>query len=299
MKLQRDVKKTKKIDSSIEAVIEDVMTDLGRQYKEATLAFARGTKIRREGKAPYLHILKWLAESDEGSIDLKEEMNRHPELKGSVGQVVNKEFLGGLLEDQDKRNLFEQIVFYDPETFVFGAEDPKFLFYLKNLVWRSFTRDCGFAGDFFGGRFDFALSFAGADRPLVKKIADKLAEREIGVFYDFDQQHEILGLNVETYLAPIYRSEARYIIPFLSSSYPKRIWTKFESEQFKERFGSNSVFPVRFADTQGGYFFEEDKFGGLFFDPSKDEDPQVEEIVEVLARRLIEDREKISSEVKG
>jgi Holliday junction resolvasome RuvABC ATP-dependent DNA helicase subunit len=56
------------VSQSIDAIVEGVMTDLGRQFKKPTMAFARGTKIRREGRAPYLHILKWLAESDEGAL---------------------------------------------------------------------------------------------------------------------------------------------------------------------------------------------------------------------------------------
>ncbi|MCZ6640368.1 MAG: hypothetical protein O7F71_02230 [Gammaproteobacteria bacterium] len=60
------------IDLPIEVVVEDVMIDLGRQFKEATLTFARGSKLRREGRAPYLHILRWLADSDEWSLDLAE-----------------------------------------------------------------------------------------------------------------------------------------------------------------------------------------------------------------------------------
>ncbi|HEY1607395.1 MAG TPA: TIR domain-containing protein [Allosphingosinicella sp.] len=279
------------IDRSVDSVIEDVMVDLGRQFKRAAVAFARGTKIRREGRAPYLHILKWLSESDDGALDLREAMNAHPDMKGSVGQVVEKGFLKGLLNDPEKKNIFSNVLFYDPDTYVIGIEDPKFFFYLKNLVWRAFTRQCGFAGDYFRGKYDFALSFAGQDRPLVEELAGQLKEREISVFYDFDEQHQILGQNVEEYLSPIYRSEARYVVPFLSREFPKRIWTKFESDQFRERFGENSVFPIRFIDVEGGWFTDEGKHGGLAYDPAQDAVPQVEKIVETLAARLIEDRE--------
>jgi hypothetical protein len=41
---------------SIEVTIERVMEDLGRQFGPACLAFARGSKLRREGRARYLHI---------------------------------------------------------------------------------------------------------------------------------------------------------------------------------------------------------------------------------------------------
>lgn len=278
------------IDKSVDGIIEDVMVDLDRQFRKPSIAFARGTKIRREGRAPYLHILRWLAESDEGAIDLKEASNSHPVMKGSVSQVVEKGYLSGLLNDREKGEVFDNILFYDNDTRVIGIEDPKYLFYIKNIVWRVFSRQCGFAGDYFPGKYDFALSFAGADRAVASALADKLAEREVGVFYDFAEQHKILGANIEEYLAPIYRSESRYIIPLLSKEYPKRIWTKFESDQFKERFGEGAVFPIRFSDVEAGYFSSDQNFGGLMYDPARELDSQVDEFVRVLCSRLEEDR---------
>jgi hypothetical protein len=56
------VKDKKNIDTSVEVVIDDVMQDLRRIFFTPTVSFARGSKLRREGRAPYLHILRWLAE---------------------------------------------------------------------------------------------------------------------------------------------------------------------------------------------------------------------------------------------
>jgi hypothetical protein len=223
-------------------------------------------------------------------LDLKEAVNANPTMKGSVGQVVEKEFLKGLLHDEEKKALFENIIFYDNDTRVIGVEDTKYLFYLKNIVWRGFTRQCGFSGDYFKGRYDFALSFAGANRPLAEAIASRLGEREVGVFYDFNEQHRILGVNVEEYLAPIYRSETIYVVPLLSSEYPTRIWTKFESDHFKDRFGDGAVIPIRFNDVQGGLFSNDASYGGLTFDASAPIEPQAENIVRILCERLAEDR---------
>jgi hypothetical protein len=63
------------LDLPIDALIEDVMVDLSRQFKELAMAFARGSKLCREGRAPYLHILRWLAESDEWSLDLSDALS--------------------------------------------------------------------------------------------------------------------------------------------------------------------------------------------------------------------------------
>ncbi len=282
----------KKVDLPIDVVVEDVMIDLARQFKEATLTFARGSKLRREGRAPYLHILRWLADSDEWSLDLSEALNKYPEHKASIGQVLDKGYLSALLGDPDKRAVLSPHFHFEPSTAILSVEDPKLIFYLKNIIWRVFTRQVGFTADYFVGKYDFALSFAGENRNIAKRLHEILSEREIAAFYDENEQHRILARDVEEYLAPIYRSEARYVVPLLSPAYPTRIWAKFESEQFKERFGKNAVIPIRFTTAKPGYFSDEQKYGGLPFDPNGDVEKQLQQIAEVLSKRLIEDRQE-------
>lgn len=278
------------IEISVDGVIEDVLNDLGLQFKNALIAFARGRKIRPEGRAPYLHILYWLSESDEGALDLHEITNTHPEMKGSIVQVVEKGFLHGLLNESDHADDFANLFYYDPQTGIIGIEDPKLLFYLKNIVWRAFTTQCGFIFEYFNSKYDFALSFAGAQREIAERIAEGLGDKDIGVFYDFNEQHLLLGENVEEYLTKIYRSEATYVVPLLSQEYPTRIWTKIESDAFRDRFGEGAVFPIRLSNVAEGYFADHSKYGGLSFDVERDTDTQVKAIVETLAKRLEEER---------
>lgn len=285
-----DVTETQKllktIDLSIDVVIEDVMVELGRQFKEVSLSFARGSKLRREGRAPYLHILRWLAESDEWSLDISEALKVRPQHRGSVGQVLEKGYLADFINDGSLSQHFH----FEPTTSVLSVDDPKLIFYLKNLVWRAFTRQVGFTVDYFPRKYDFALSFAGPQRLYAERLHEILTEREVAVFYDHNEQHRIVARNVEQYLTPIYRSEAAYVVPLLSPDYPTRIWTKFESDNFKERFGSGAVIPIRFTTVQEGYFSDEAKYGGLKFDPAADVEAQLQSIADILCKRIIEDR---------
>jgi hypothetical protein len=279
------------ITTSLNVAIEDVMTDLARQFKEAATTFARGSKIRREGRAPYLHILHWLSETDEWSIDLTEAVNLYPDMKGSVGQVIDKGYLEALLADPEKHDVLSPYFHYEPSTTVLSVEDPKLVFYLKNVIWRVFTRQVGYRADYFKGRYDFALSFAGPNRDLAKTLHELLTEREVACFYDENEQHRILAQNIEDYIAPIYRSEARYVVVLQSPDYPKRIWTKFESDNFSERFGTGSVIPIRYTTVSPGHFNEEAKYGGLAFDPTGDLRAQAQQIAATLCKRIIEDKQ--------
>ncbi|MDI7924620.1 TIR domain-containing protein [Ferirhizobium litorale] len=291
-KVTEDQKEHRVIQTSVNVVVEDVISDLGRQFKEAAITFARGSKLRREGRAPYLHILRWLSEGEDWSLDLSEAMIAHPDMKGSIGQVIDKGWLKALLEDPEKSKLLAPYFHFEPSTSVLSVEDPKLIFYLKNMIWRVFTQQVGYKASYFEGKFDFALSFAGADRTLAERIHQLLTEREVSNFYDENEQHRIIAQNVEDYLAPIYRSEARYIIVLQSPAYPTRIWTKFESDAFKERFGKNEVIPIRFKTVVPGFFTDDSKYGGIPFDPNEEHEKQAQYIVDLLCKRLIEDRDE-------
>jgi hypothetical protein len=167
----------KALVTSVNVVVEEVLNDLSRVFKDVAITFARGSKLRREGRAPYLHILRWLSESDEWSLDLSEAMMANPSMKGSIGQVLDKGHLATLLADEEKSKIIGPYFHYEPSTTVLSVEDPKLIFYLKNLIWRVFTNEVGFRADYFGSRYDFALSFAGTNRDLAKEIYDVLTER--------------------------------------------------------------------------------------------------------------------------
>jgi hypothetical protein len=279
------------LNTSLPSVREAVLSDLGARFFPIAREFATGRKLRREGRAPYLNLLRWLSQSQEGVLDTREAMALNPDLKGSINQVIEKGHLSTLVQESEH---IAQLVHFEPTTQLLTIEDPKFLYFIRHLIWSKFSRQVGYFSIDFNSKYDFALSFAGENRRLAEAISQALAAREVGVFYDKHEQHRILGNDIEEYLAPIYRSESRFVVPLLSATYPKKIWTKFESENFRQRFGEGSVLPIWFKDCEPGVFDESRRYGGLTFDPSGDFETQVESIVATLCDKLAEDR---SSEV--
>lgn len=275
------------IEQSYESVRFRVMESLSSKFSDIAVQFASGKRLRREGRAPYLYILKWLAEKNEWSISLDREMVLHRELRGSVGQVVE---LGYLVDLLNSRPEFSSVLHYETRNHVLTAEDPQFVFYLRNLNWNEFATRVGYIDIQFPSTYDFALSFAGADRPTAQRLYQLLSEHEFSVFYDKNEQHRILAENVEEYLEPIYKSEADYVIALLGPQYPQRIWTKFESDQFKRRFKTGSVIPVWFKDNPPGIFDESAKVGGFLFDPAGDIEAQLVELSETLKKKIAEKR---------
>jgi hypothetical protein len=244
--------------------------------------------MKPAGRAPYLHILKWLAEEGEWTLDLREAMRRHREMTGSVGQVVTKGFLADNIASDDD---ISAVLHFDEASKQLTVEDPLFVFYIRNMPWARFARECGFVSVDFQHRYDFALSFAGQQRQVADALQAALAEHQVEIFYDRNEQHRILAQNVEEYLLPIYQSEARFVVPLLSSEYPERVWARIESDAFKERFGDNAVIPIWFSDAPLGAFDESRKYGGVTFDVDADLITQADQIAEVLVRKLAEDRQ--------
>jgi len=280
-------KENTELTVSFEVIKEKVLEDLHRLFFAKARLFATGPKLRREGRAPYLHLLYWLADSNEWSLQIDQAMVKYPEHKSSVGQVVDKGFLENFLANNKE---LSDILHYDSNTRILSVEDPKFIYFIRNIIWNKFAEQVGYLTINFSSKYDFALSFAGADRALAEALFNYLSSHEISVFYDHNEQHRILAENVEDYLAPIYRSEAQFVIVLLGPEYPKRIWTKFESEQFKARFGENSVIPIWFKNCPPGLFDETIRYGGLEFDNTANFEAEVQRLGDILINKILEKR---------
>jgi hypothetical protein len=277
----------KTLSVNYDVLREKALNDLSNKFDEISIEFARGKKLRPEGRAPYLHILKWLSESDGWSIKLNDEIALHGDLKNSVGQVVKKGYLNELIEEKES---LEDVFHYDNKSTILSVEDPQYIFYIRNIPWNNFAKRVGYTKTYFESRYDIALSFAGSNRKEAEKLFEELEKREIEVFYDKNEQHNILAEDVEEYLGPIYESEAKYVVCLLGPEYPNKIWTKFESEQFRHRFGENDVIPIFFQNAPKGMFDISTSVGGLSYDPSGNMESQIEDIAQTLSLRIKSDR---------
>lgn len=272
---------------SFELIRGKVFERLSRTFLARTQRFAQGTRFRREGRAPYLHLLYWLANCDEWSLSVNRAIRENQALRGSVTQIVEKGYLEELVRGDPE---IASVLHYDPTSRQLSVEDPQFVYFLRNVSWSRFAADAGFLTMDFPSRYDFALSFAGADRAIAKTLFDCLEEREFETFYDRNEQHRILAEDIEDYLRPIYQTDAEYVVVLLGPEYPRRVWTRFESQQFKERFKSGAVIPIWFDSAPTGIFDETARVGGFTFDPGGDLSAQIQEIADLLGKKIEEKR---------
>ena len=74
-------------------------------------------------------------------------------------------------------------------------------------------------------QYDFAVSYAGPDTPIVEKVVAALRARGLRVFFAPDEQADIVGHNLIDYLSEVYLTKARYCFVFISKHYAERQWT--------------------------------------------------------------------------
>ena len=198
--------KPKAITVSLPRIREAVLADLTPRFFPLARDFATGNKLRREGRAPYLNMLRWLSLTQEGALDTKEAIAANPGLKGSVSQVIEKGHLDTLLSSSPQ---IAELIHFESSTDLLTTEDPKFLYFIRHLIWSKFSKQVGYYSIEFNSQYDFALSFAGENRNLAEALWTELAGREISVFYDKNEQHRILANDVEEYLV----GPAKFIQP--------------------------------------------------------------------------------------
>src|SRR5690348_5320724 len=103
-----------------------------------------------------------------------------------------------------------------------------------------------------GWLWDVALSFAGAQRSYVERVAAALKARGVRCFYDADEQIDLWGKYLAEELPVIYGEQAAAVVVVVSAEYAARDWTRLErraalGRAVRER--REYVLPARFDDT--------------------------------------------------
>jgi len=101
--------------------------------------------------------------------------------------------------------------------------------------------------------FDIAISFAGEDRESAQDLAKRLQDAGLLVFYDDDQQAELLGEYLLEYLINVYKERASYCVVLVSAAYVQKRWTRHEWRAAQERAFEQQevayILPVRLDNT--------------------------------------------------
>jgi hypothetical protein len=100
-------------------------------------------------------------------------------------------------------------------------------------------------------KYHVALSFAGEDRSYVDKVAKRLQEKGVKVFYDKFEETNLWGKDLYAYLSDVYQNQAFFTIMFISEDYKRKLWTNHERTNAQARaFSENREYILpAFFDT--------------------------------------------------
>lgn len=280
-----DVEQDKEYQIKIAAnvAVENRMNTLARTFSEARLKFALGNRNKRRGLLPYYSLLRRIGESN-GTVSLSLLYIKEPKRKASFQQIINKGYLSQLINNNEQLN---RLFFFDKGSKNLSVDDPKFLFFLRNTDWNSWEKEQGFIPDD-KYSYDFAISFSGKVRDIAKKLADKMLEEEISIFYDEQESAYILGNDVEQYLAPIYASDSRFVVPIIDDTYAEHVWTRFEQDQYRYRFDEKSVIPIILSSYHERNNDPLLKIGVIKLNQDKDLDAGINHAVDLLKQKIEE-----------
>lgn len=100
--------------------------------------------------------------------------------------------------------------------------------------------------------YDVALSFAGEDREYVEKVAERLKDLNVEVFYDRFEQVDLWGKDLAEHFGEIYSKNSRFVVIFASHAYTTKAWPTLEKRHALSRYltgDKERILPVRFDDS--------------------------------------------------
>lgn len=228
----------------VEILRPKVVEKLKAAYYPAAKEFCRGRRFRPSND-PYFKLLRAVGQQDSSVIDLNELANSTPEVRGSINNIKEKR-LGALIQSKP---VCARYFYYNQETKNFAIEDPALFYFLKHLNWEALRSDCGFRESTRDYEYDFALSFAGANRELARCIAENLEILDARVFFDEYFEANFLGKAWSNEFKRIFGEASRLVVCLLDKNHKERIWPTFERECFQPRVPDGEVIPVYLDDT--------------------------------------------------
>jgi hypothetical protein len=249
---------TQELQKEVNVELKDLKPEILRifdsKYFNKVLAITKGKQQARSIHNTYFDIIETIAIDTRSEIPIEYLYEKivKPIADGKERGKKATSFYNCLnnLAEIINNNKATDLIFYNKSGRTISIEDPSLRFYLnlldiEKLKSKIHIRSSGFI-------WDVAISFAGDDRSVAKELRDVLKDKGIEVFYDFDQQAQLWGKDLNRVLTEVYRNEALFMVIIVSNNYPEKDWTNFEFVNGKDAEKERSIeylLPLRLDDT--------------------------------------------------
>ncbi|TDX01464.1 TIR domain-containing protein [Dinghuibacter silviterrae] len=243
-----------KLSITLKDLKDDILRIFDSKYFNKIVALTKGKQQARSVHNTYFDIVATIASETRSEIStefLYDKIVRPiPDAKERGKKATSFYNCLNNLDEIIAINNIDDLLHYNKTGKSISIEDPSLRFYFNLLDFNKVrekvhVRTPGFT-------YDVAISFAGEDRDYAKSLKVAFRERGLEVFYDFDQQAQLWGKDLNKALTDTYRNDALFMVIIVSKSYPEKDWTNFEFANGKDAEKIRPLeylLPIRIDDT--------------------------------------------------
>ncbi len=224
----------KTIKFKLQECREKVVNKLYAAYHSPVKEFCRGRRFRKSND-PYFKLLRLIGQQDSSIVDLNKLANQSEEIKGSINNIKERR-LEILLESKESLNRY---FYYNSDSKNFAIEDPALFYYIKHLDWTKLRDDCGFNDSDKSYEFDVAISFAGENRELAKRFAEKIEIFDVSVFYDELYESNLLGKALTKQFTKIFNDQVdlfyAYWIQIIKRKFGQHLKERHSDQDYQKK----------------------------------------------------------------
>jgi hypothetical protein len=244
--------KSREIDIALSELKTEILRIFDGKYFNKVVSITKGKQQARSVHNTYFDIISTITKDERSEIPIEYLYERIVKTitdgkeRGKKATSFNNCLNN--LEDIIERNGLGDLFHYNKTGKTFSIEDPSLRFYLNLLDLDKLKQKVNIRKN--GFVYDVAISFAGKDRDTAKELKAAFKERGLEVFYDFDQQAQLWGKELNKTLTDVYLNDSLFMVIIVSKNYPEKDWTNFEFANGKEAKRSTEyLLPIRLDDT--------------------------------------------------
>ena len=224
------------IDLGMDSVKDGVLRIYRGKYHNRLIGLCKGKQQARSVHNTYFDIIRIISLIGKSEVQFQEVQQRLLAGLDDAKERAKKttsfhnclKYLPSVIEERG----LDDAIYLNKDSESITIEDPSFGLYLTLANLDEIGQSIRLRRS--GYPWDVAVSFAGEDREVVEQLKNILNDSGYTVFYDFDVQHQLWGIDLRAKLADVYANDAQYMLIFLSKYYPEKDWTNFEFEIGKD-----------------------------------------------------------------
>ena len=99
--------------------------------------------------------------------------------------------------------------------------------------------------------YDFAISYAGEEEGIAKKIFQSIKEKhgDYSIFFAPNEKAKLIGQDGEEFFENLF-TYSKQVIVILSENYKRKEWPRYEWDIIRKRGKENRCFPIKIGDVE-------------------------------------------------